>query len=32
MLCVDTEEPERLAAVIAAMLPQLPAPKTKKRR
>ena len=32
MLCVDTEEPQHLAAVIAAMLPQLPAPKPKKRR
>ena len=24
MLCVDAEEPERIAAVVAAMLPQLP--------
>ena len=32
MLCVDAEEPERLAAVIAAMLPQLPAPKPKPKK
>ena len=32
MLCVDAEEPQRLAAVIAAMLPQLPAPKPKPKK
>ena len=30
MLCVDSEEPQHLAAVIAAMLPQLPRPKKPK--
>jgi TfoX/Sxy family transcriptional regulator of competence genes len=31
MLLVDSENPEFIAGVIAAMLPQLPAPKPKKK-
>ena len=32
MLLVDLEEPEAVAALVEAMLPELPAPKPKKRK